>query len=112
MFELETSEDFDNLKLKDKVILDFYADWCDPCKKLGKWLKTKVCDTSLSNTIDILKVNYDNSECKDFITEYNIKKLPTIIFLQRNKKNYEVVFTCVGYDPKKIDETLNQFTKL
>ena len=45
-------EDFDTLVSKGNFLIDFYADWCGPCKMLGSVLET-------ISDIDIIKVNVD-----------------------------------------------------
>ena len=46
-------EDFNEL-IKEKVLVDFYANWCGPCKMLGPVLE------KVSDEIKVLKVNVDN----------------------------------------------------
>ena len=47
------NEKFD--EIKDLTIVDFYADWCGPCKMLSKVLSTL-------EDIDIIKINTDEEE--------------------------------------------------
>ena len=49
---LENVDDFDKI-INEKVLVDFYADWCGPCRMLGPILE------ELDN-IQILKVNVDS----------------------------------------------------
>ncbi len=67
---LENENDFANEINKDMVLVDFYADWCGPCKLMGKVLEEM-------NSIDILKVNVDNFP--DIAREFKVMSIPTLI---------------------------------
>lgn len=57
------------------ILMDFYADWCAPCKmqeKIINELKRK-----FENKIEIKKINVDNGT--SFISKYNISAVPTLI---------------------------------
>ena len=79
MSELKiTAANFENEVLhSDKpVLLDFYADWCGPCKMLAFVLQ----DVDKSTDIQILKVNYD--ENPDLLAEHNVTGYPTLILFK------------------------------
>lgn len=57
------------------MILDFYAEWCQPCKALAKTLE------SLEG-IEIQKINIE--ENTELVEEFKIKSVPTLIFLNEN----------------------------
>ena len=62
---LEKKEDFKELISKGKVIVDFYADWCGPCKMLSPVLE----EFSKENSdVEVVKVNVDNFQ--DLAMEY------------------------------------------
>lgn len=73
---LEKSEDF-NALIKDKVLVDFYADWCGPCKMLAPLLE------EIKN-VNILKVNVDLYP--DLAAKYGIMSIPTLILFENSKE--------------------------
>ena len=71
---LEKEEDFNNL-IQNRVLVDFYADWCGPCKRLGTILEE-------INDIDILKVNVDLFQ--NISNKYGV--IPTIIIFDKGNE--------------------------
>lgn len=69
------------LEFKDaiskRVLVDFYAEWCGPCKRLAPLLEE-------INDIDILKVNVD--EFPEIARAYGVMSIPTIILFNENKE--------------------------
>lgn len=69
------------------VFIDFYADWCVPCK----WMdETTYSDRNVINTLQndfvSVKVNIDDFDGFTLKEEYNVKVLPTVIVLDQNGK--------------------------
>ena len=60
-------EDFDTLVSKGNFLIDFYADWCGPCKMLGSVLET-------ISDIEIIKVNVD--EYPQLANRFKIMSIP------------------------------------
>jgi thioredoxin 1 len=85
---------FEQLVLKsDKpVVVDFWAEWCGPCKALAPILDE--IQTEVSGKAQIVKVNVD--ECSDIAQKFGIRGIPTLIFF----KGGEVKSTLVGNQPK------------
>jgi thioredoxin len=69
------------LNTDKKVLIDFYAEWCTPCKKMAPYV-TKM-QTELADTIVIIRLNAD--ENKTLMSEMKIEELPTLI-LYKNKE--------------------------
>lgn len=78
------AKDGDNATYKGKVpcIVDFYADWCRPCKMLSPILQELL--NEYDGKILIYKVNID--EEKALAAEYNIKSIPTLLLFPRKDR--------------------------
>lgn len=73
--KLITKEDnFDELIKEGLVLVDFFANWCGPCKMLAPHLET------LSEEFNIIKVNVD--ECEDLARTYGIMSIPTLLLFK------------------------------
>ena len=79
---LDKNDNFNELIKEGIVLVDFYAEWCGPCKMMGPVLE------SLEDT-NVIKVNVD--EHQDLSEEYRIMSIPTLIFFKEGKKVNEVV---------------------
>ncbi len=90
-----TDENFENEVLNsDKVCLvDFYADWCGPCKMMSPIIE-EIAD-ELGDKVKVGKVNSD--ENMEFTEKYQIMSIPTIMII----KNGQVVKTFVGVTSKE-----------
>lgn len=79
------------------VLVDFYADWCGPCKMLSPILE-EINDED--ENVKIIKVNIDDSR---FLAKYyQIQSIPTLILL----KNGQFLNKMIGFRPKKIIKEL------
>ncbi|WP_350344185.1 thioredoxin [Proteinivorax tanatarense] len=89
------SSSFDQEVLQnDKpVLVDFYADWCGPCKMLAPVIDEVATD--YNDKVKVVKVNVDENQ--DLAGEYGVMSIPTLIFF----KNGEAVDNAGGFMPKK-----------
>jgi thioredoxin 1 len=65
---------------KDFVMVDFYADWCGPCRMIAPFLEE--VQTELG--VDVVKVNIDESP--DIASQYNIMSIPTLAIFKKGEK--------------------------
>lgn len=63
------------------VLVDFYADWCGPCRMLAPTLERLA--TEFSGRASIVKVNVDQEP--DLAGEFNVESIPTLVFLSGGK---------------------------
>ena len=96
--ELSKENNFEELISKEKVLVDFYAEWCGPCKVLGPIMDEIDAENS---DITVIKVNVD--EHSELAGKYGIRGIPTVIGFSKG----EVKSLLVGVKPK--DEILAIF---
>ena len=89
-----TEENFEKevVNSEKTVILDFYADWCGPCKMMSPVID-EIAD-ELGDSVKVGKVNSD--ENLSLAQEFEIMSIPTIMIM----KNGKPVKTFVGVTPK------------
>lgn len=78
-----TSSNFEQevLNSNKRVLVDFYADWCGPCKILSP----RVAEIANENKdIKVVKINVDQNE--DLARKYNISSMPTLLVIENGKE--------------------------
>lgn len=76
---IKNEEEFNEVIKKDKVVIDFYAEWCGPCKMLSPILDK----VSKEMNLDTYKVNVD--EVEDVARQYGIMSIPTVMVFEKGK---------------------------
>ena len=76
------------LKSEKKVLVDFYADWCGPCKMMAPVIEEIAKD--FSDKVKVCKLNVD--EAPDIAGNYGVMSIPTLIIFE----NGNVIDTTVG----------------
>jgi len=92
MLKYLENESFNEIINQDKVLVDFYAEWCGPCKMLIPVLER------LGDSFEIVKVDVDKHF--DLAKEYGIMSVPTLIIF-KNGKIVKQMIGFMGYDELK-----------
>ena len=97
-----TTENFSTEVLaSDKVVLvDFYADWCGPCRMVAPVVE-QIAE-EYADRAGVGKLNVDENE--EIAVRYGVMSIPTLIAF----KNGEVAGKLVGVQPKEVIERLIQ----
>ena len=84
------------------VLVDFWAEWCGPCKQIGPILE-EISDEKKDN-LSILKLNVDENTA--IPQKYNVRGIPTLMLFKEGK----LIDTKVGSLPKSsLDDWINNY---
>ena len=89
-----TSSNFNEEVLNSSVpvLIDFYADWCGPCKILSPIVEEV---SSKYEDVKFVKINIDNNQ--DIANEYRIMSIPTLVYIKGGEEQNRVL-GAVGMD--------------
>jgi len=80
------------LQAGQPVVVDFWAEWCGPCKMIAPSLEEIA--TEMTGQVRIAKINID--ENPELATQFGVRSIPTLLMFKQG----EVVDTKVGAAPK------------
>ena len=94
-----TSDNFDEevLKADKKVLVDFYAEWCGPCKMLAPIVEEVASE---NEDLKVVRINIDNEE--SIAMDYQIMSIPTLVLIKDGKE----VDRVIGAVQKKVIENM------
>lgn len=75
------------------IILDLWAEWCHPCKRIKPYLE-EIAETHRGK-VEVVRVNVDHYP--EVATRYGVMGIPTVIFFKNGKE----VARLIGAQPKK-----------
>jgi thioredoxin 1 len=91
-----TDSNFDSDIMKDQgvTLVDFWAEWCGPCRQLGPTIDA-IAD-EYQGKLKVYKMNVDENPTTP--TRFNVRGIPTMILI----KNGQLVDQLVGNQPKSV----------
>ena len=93
MLNIKSKEEFVELSKEGLVVVDFYADWCGPCRMLAPVMEELAAE--FENKAKFAKLNVDNVD--EVASAFRIMSIPCVVFIKDGKE----VNRIVGYRPKK-----------
>lgn len=100
MNALELAKELDN---SDVTLVDFWAEWCGPCKMMKKVLDKVEEDNP---RVNVIKINVDEVESKELVNQFGIRNIPTIVVF----KGDEEVQRAIGMkQPSQIQEIIDEY---
>lgn len=96
MIKYLEKNNFNELVKEGYYLVDFYAEWCGPCKMMGPVLE------SIEDKIDIIKIDVD--KFPDLAQEYRVMSIPDLMIF----KDGEKILESVGFQSKEdLEEVIN-----
>ena len=88
-----SDQNFSEIISNGKVLIDFWADWCGPCRMIGPIVEEVAAEV---NDVTVAKVNVD--DYPELAGKHGVMSIPTLLYL----KDGQVVDTSVGLVPKNV----------
>ncbi len=79
------------------VLVDFWAEWCGPCKMIGPIIEQVASD--LEGQAKVGKVNVD--EARELAVKYNVRSIPLLLFFKNGEVKDQIVGASVTKDQLK-----------
>lgn len=83
-----SNENFENevLKSENPVLIDFYAEWCGPCKMVSPIVEQIAKE---NDNVKVVKINIDDNQ--DLAVKYGVTAIPTLIVIKNGEETNRIV---------------------
>lgn len=103
---IDSPEHFTQILSSNRItVVDFYADWCGPCKAIAPVYEQLSSQLSRPGTLAFTKVNVDNQ--KQIAQTYNITAMPTFMVFKSGRESKRIK----GADMKALDQAVKQLAQ-
>ena len=105
--EITDIEEFNNILNSSNnlyAIIDFYASWCKPCKKISPYFES-LSKSNEYEDLDFIKINIDDAS--EIADNFSVSKLPTFLIISTN--NQEVEERLEEAEEEKIKKLCNKY---
>lgn len=99
VIQVESEAEFESTIQKPLVVVDFFAEWCGPCKQLAPYFKDLA---KKYPNVNFIKIDFDDFE--EIADKYNVASLPTLVFFKDGK----AVHMNVGVNKEKIQAAFTE----
>ena len=79
--KINNKAEFEAIKNNGVVLVDFYADWCGPCKMFSPIIESVANE---NEDVKVVKINVDNAQ--DLAIKYQVMSIPTTVIIQNGKE--------------------------
>ena len=84
VYHVESKQQFEELIAKPQLLVDFYADWCMPCK-----MQAPILEELSEEGYEVAKVNVD--ELSELAVRYSVRSIPMMILFVNGEAREQVV---------------------
>ena len=115
VYDIKTKEEFEKLisecqRLNRILLLDCYAQWCGPCKKIAPIISKMSIDPDYIEWAVFAKLDVEVEECEDIVRDLQVSAMPTFFIFynsQEEEISYKPISRCVGADINVIRSMLH-----
>ena len=87
MLNIKSKEEFVELSKEGLLVVDFYADWCGPCRMLSPVMEELAAE--FENKAKFAKLNVDNID--EVASAFRIMSIPCVVFIKDGKEVKKLV---------------------